>query len=301
MTTSSQIRAEARQHWDRARRRAVWLRLRQQVSGQSSSLLDFNDVARRLNLQNALYKGVQNIPIDSIVGSVGRYQDFTSTFLPKKKDMGQRWADVAQVQLNPHGTGLPPIELYRVGRWCFVNDGNHRVSVARELGFDDIEAYVWEYPEPPIEFDPDDIDTMLLNWERHDFLAKTKLDILRPDHIYEVTVPGGYHYALQQIANYQQVLSHIDGEPISYTDAVTGWYDMYFEGIMMKLSDIELARHFPDRTLADFFVWVTRHRNEMEAEYFQNIRLTQAITQLEEQYSGILGRMRRFFRKPFKG
>jgi hypothetical protein len=301
MPTSTKIREEARHHWDRARRRAIWMNLRQQISGQSTTLLDFNEVAQRLNLHHAVYKGVQNIPLDSIVGSMGRYQDFTGTFLPKKNDMVGRWNDVARIQLNPHGAGLPPIELYRVGKWCFVSDGNHRVSVARELGFNDIEAYVWDYPEPPLDVDPDDIEAMLLNWERYDFLEKTKLNTLRPDHIFEVTVPGGYHYALQQIANYRQVLSKIDGEAISYEDAVTGWYDMYFEGICIKLQDIELARQFPERTMADFFVWVTRHKNELEAEYCENVRITQVITLLEDKYTGITGFLRRIFRRPFKG
>lgn len=301
MSPNAKIREEARQHWDRARRRATWMTLRQLISGQSTNLLDFNEVAARLNLQNTIYKGVENVPLDTIIGSVGRYQDFTSTFFPKKSDMIGRWSDVARIQLNPHGAGLPPIELYRVGKWCFVNDGNHRVSVARELGFEDVEAYVWEYPEPPIDVDPDDIDTMLLKWERHDFLEKTKLDKLRPDHIYEVTVPGGYHYALRQIANYQQVLSQIDEESISYEDAVTGWYDMYFEGVITRLADMELAKHFPDRTLADFFVWVTQHKDELEAEYCQNIRITQVVSQLDQKYTGVVGFLRRLFKKPFKG
>ena len=300
MSSSTTARVEAQHHWDRARRRATWMNLRQQIKGQSNTLLDFNEVATRLNLQNAVYKGVQIVPVDSIVGSVGRYQDFTSTFFPKKKEMIGRWSDVARLQLDASSAGLPPVELYRVGKWCFVNDGNHRVSVAKQLEFEDIEAYVWEYPEPPIDIDPDDIDAMLLDWERHDFLDKTKLDRLRPDHIYEVTVPGGYHYALQQIANYQQILSLIDEEVISYEDAVTGWYDMYFEGVVTRLADMELAKYFPDRTLADFFVWVTRHKDDMEAEYCQNMRITQVVNLLDNEYTGIVGFLRRLFKKPFK-
>ncbi len=39
---------------------------------------------------------------------------------------------------------MPPIDVYRVGGLHFVVDGHHRVSVARQLGLDVIEAYVTE-------------------------------------------------------------------------------------------------------------------------------------------------------------
>ena len=42
------------------------------------------------------------------------------------------------------GTPLPPISVYRAGREHFVRDGHHRVSVARALGADSIDAEVVE-------------------------------------------------------------------------------------------------------------------------------------------------------------
>jgi hypothetical protein len=39
---------------------------------------------------------------------------------------------------------MPPIDVYRIGELHFVKDGHHRVSVARELGYEVIEAYVTE-------------------------------------------------------------------------------------------------------------------------------------------------------------
>ena len=39
---------------------------------------------------------------------------------------------------------MPPIDVYRIGDMHFVRDGHHRVSVARQLGLDVIEAYVTE-------------------------------------------------------------------------------------------------------------------------------------------------------------
>ena len=42
------------------------------------------------------------------------------------------------------GQAMPPIDVYRIGELHFVKDGHHRVSVARELGHEVIEAYVTE-------------------------------------------------------------------------------------------------------------------------------------------------------------
>jgi len=39
---------------------------------------------------------------------------------------------------------MPPIDVYRIGDLHFVRDGHHRVSVARALGLDSIEAHVTE-------------------------------------------------------------------------------------------------------------------------------------------------------------
>ena len=39
---------------------------------------------------------------------------------------------------------MPPISVYRVGDLHFVEDGHHRVSVARQLGLEVIDAYVTE-------------------------------------------------------------------------------------------------------------------------------------------------------------
>ena len=42
------------------------------------------------------------------------------------------------------GDSMPPIEVYRVGVLHFVIDGHHRVSVARQMGLDKIDAMVTE-------------------------------------------------------------------------------------------------------------------------------------------------------------
>jgi hypothetical protein len=84
--------------------------------------------------------GLQQIPLDRIVGSVGKYQEFSRSFLPRLTRNKERWKGVFVGALDVQG--LPPIDVYQVGEVYFVIDGNHRVSVARQLGATTIEAYV---------------------------------------------------------------------------------------------------------------------------------------------------------------
>ena len=85
-----------------------------------------------------------------VVG-VGRYRDFTASFLPKNAKMQDRWSRV-YAQANSM-QGMPPIELYKIDDVYFVRDGNHRVSVARQMGQKSIEAHVTELPTP-IDLEP---------------------------------------------------------------------------------------------------------------------------------------------------
>src|SRR5438045_9127127 len=85
--------------------------------------------------------------------------------------------------------GFPPIDVYKVGDVYFVIDGNHRVSVARQLGAKTIEAYVTELPTS-VPFEPDtQPDDLLIKEGYADFLRKTHLDQLRPGSQVLLTEP----------------------------------------------------------------------------------------------------------------
>ena len=87
--------------------------------------------------------GVQEIPLDSIVGSVDRRRgEFDRAFRPAVGDVRGRWERISLARRR--GESLPPIDVYRVGDMHFVRDGHHRVSVARSMGDEFIEARVRE-------------------------------------------------------------------------------------------------------------------------------------------------------------
>ena len=78
-----------------------------------------------------------------MVGSVGRCSDFDGAFLPLRESARRKWERIDRA--FHRGEELPPVGLYRIGEKYFVNDGNHRVSVARYHRVEWIDAEVTEF------------------------------------------------------------------------------------------------------------------------------------------------------------
>jgi hypothetical protein len=86
------------------------------------------------------FAGLREVPIDRIKGSEGRCHDFDRDFNPLHEDSRDRWLSVFRARLR--GVSLPAVELTEVEDTYFVRDGHHRISVARALGQEYIEAVV---------------------------------------------------------------------------------------------------------------------------------------------------------------
>lgn len=287
----SSYRTEAQNAWSNARRKAFWSRINANLRGKNVHLLNYEDVIHRLNLHNAHYKGVQHIPLNKIVGSVGRYGDFIQEFLPLTHEMGNRWEKIAIMYLDPHGGGLPPIECYKIGDAYFVKDGNHRVSVANQLELPDIEAYVWEYPIPVAGLSSDtDINTLLNEYERQHFFEITKLSA----ECIALSEPGGYPDLLHHIACFQDALNKIDGTQVSFEEAALNWYDMIYATSEQIISQMGICELFPNRTAADAFVFVRRYQDELQERYGKKVHLLDAAEKFGEKQQS---RFKRLWKK----
>ncbi|MDQ4127068.1 MAG: hypothetical protein M3151_03810, partial [Actinomycetota bacterium] len=75
-----------------------------------------------------------------IVGSVGRCSEFDGAFMPINGRARARWQ--RKDRAFRRGEELPLVSLYKIGDSYFVQDGNHRVSVARYHGVPWIDAEV---------------------------------------------------------------------------------------------------------------------------------------------------------------
>lgn len=194
MNDLHQYRYNAMRHFDQARRQAQLDQLSARLTGRDNRILPFEAIRSRLRQQNQLYRGLHEVALDDIVGSVGRYHEFTRQFLPLSDDLRERWVGIDTLTLS--ATGWPPVELYQVGDVYFVKDGHHRVSVARQLDIPSVEAHVWEFPADVPITSQDSFDEVLIRLEKRRFLEQTQLDRLYPDHNLRFTAPCRYEELL---------------------------------------------------------------------------------------------------------
>lgn len=264
LTTYQTFSAQAMEDFHRARRRAVLESILATLSGRSADLLSYEDVLKKLKEQGRASRGLKDIPLDAIVGSVGRYQDFTRTFLPRHDADIHRWTRV-QMAMNSMA-GVPPIEVYQIGDAYFVLDGNHRVSVARQMGATHIQAYVTEI-KTKVPLTPDVTpDELILKAEYAEFLEKTKLDELRPGCDLTVTVPGQYRVLLEHIDVHRYFMGLEQQREIPYHEAVTHWYDTVYMPVVQEIREHGILRDFPGRTETDLYIWIMEHRAALQEE-----------------------------------
>jgi len=249
---------DSEQAWTKARRGVVVQRVLCAIQGCSVELIPFEEARKLLHLNQKICRGLQEIELDKIRGSVGRYQDFTSAFLPRRKNLRDRWQRVWSADVSK---GLPPIELYKVGEAYFVSDGNHRVSIAKTEGRETIEAYVCEYISP-IELSSEaDLDEVLSKAEYAEFLGRTQL---RPEQEIVFTVPGGYMEIECQIRSVQQSLENQRDERIPFEEAAAQWYREIYSPTIQEIRESGAMERFPGRTEADLFIWMWRKEPELQ-------------------------------------
>jgi len=293
----AQTKESAKEDFVRARRRADLEKVVASLTGKSADLFSFEEVRKKVRGVRGNRRVLKDVPLDSIVGSVGRYDDFTRDFLPRRDSHQERWARVEL--LANESTGLPPVDLFQIGGAYFVNDGNHRVSVARQSGHTHIEAYVTNVqtrvPLSP-EIQPRDL---ILKAELADFLECTRLDFLRPEADITVTSPGAYADLLKHIEVHHYFMGLDQKREIRFEDAVTHWYDTIYSPVIEVIRKGDILSEFPGRTHADLYLWILRHRAELEKELSWEIRTETAAADFAAQRSHAPDRVFTRFGKKF--
>ena len=252
-----------------ARMQAFWQEAFALLRGRSTALMSFDDIRERLKLNEESYKGFQDIPINQIVGSVGRYRDFTNRFLPRRGQMQERWSRI-YAQANSM-EGLPAIEVYKVGDVYFVRDGNHRVSVARQLKMATIQAQVTELRTPIAltpNISPEELDKATAYAQ---FLAATGLTRTRPHHQpLQLSEPSRYGELMEKIHTHMAILSLIEEREVPLMDAAAHWYDNVYRPAVTLIRKYEVLDDMPKRTAgprteSDLFLWMVGHLHEIMA------------------------------------
>jgi len=254
----SYVRSVARVNFDSARRLEWISALVDALRQAPHDLLSFEEVRQRLQIRGQRALGLCTVPIDHIIGSEGRYSDFDRHFLPKGEQTRERWISIDTASQSY--VDLPPVDLYKVGDVYFVRDGNHRISVARRHGQNDIDANVIELlVDVPLQLTLRQ-DTLPIMEEYSDFLEWTQLHKLRPQQHIEFTEPGGYLELIRHINAHRYYMGLDFQRPISVSEAIIDWYDTVYMPMIAVIRQQHILRHFPGRTEADLYCWIMHHR-----------------------------------------
>lgn len=274
--------SRAQEDFRRAFLKGAWRRLASWLTGEDNRLLPFDDVRTHLQIRGQRYLGLRQVPIGKIVGSVGRYRDFDRAFLPTRETIRDRWVSIDQAHYQD--VLLPPVELYKIGEAYFVKDGNHRVSVARERGQEEIDAYVTEIDVPvPLTPDVELDDLARLADQGHfaDLLAL--LRELRPDVDFTATVPGSYARLREHVAVHGWFLGEKEGRPVSREEALTSWYDHVYLPLARLIRELHVLDEFPGRTVTDLYLWVIERHWYLRESQGGEVPLEHAIESLTEE------------------
>ena len=272
-----------------ARRRAALEEIMAHFTGKSVELLSYEDARQKLKASGATPRGVREVPLDAIVGSVGRCADFTRSFLPRQNSDLDRWASVESAAPDP--ASLPAIEVYQIGEAYFVLDGNHRVSVARQKGMQYISARVIEVrTRVPLSAHAQP-DELIIKAEAAAFLEYTRLDEVCSGADLLVSVPGQYARLENHIEVFRYFAEEELGREIPFEEAACRWYNEAYLPVAQVIREQGILQDFPGRTEADLFLWLSEHRVAIRKELGLEVKSESAATLLVDRFSPRLGRV----------
>jgi len=223
-------------------------------------LLQFGEVQDRLRLRSLVDRGLDEVPLDKIVGSLGRTGEFSRAFLPRRDGSRERWRRLEQIATGSEG--FEPVDLYKVGDAYFVVDGHHRISVARSLHAPTIEARVKEFITPVLVDSGDSIQDLVLRRAHEDFLETTGLE--PSDEIdLTVTAVSDYERLLEHISVHRYFLGIEASHEISWDEAVTSWRDTLLLPITRLIRSSAVLQQFPGRTETDLYLFVMDHLHHL--------------------------------------
>lgn len=283
--SSNHYAARAAEDFNKARSREIFGRILSLLTNQRDNLLSLQEVKALLGSTSETYRGLKVVPIEKIVGSEGRYQDFNRTFLPRHNRLRGRWVRVNTA--HHQSVILPPVTLYEVGGVYFVRDGNHRVSVGKLQGVEFIDAEVISLGTR-VRLKPGmtrgQLRAAVINLEREEFFKHTRLEELRPEVRMNFTATGRYDEIIRHINGHKYFLNLSVKEEISFEKALLSWYDTVYRPIVDLIEGQRFLKAFPGRTASDLYVWIVRHWDQLKRKYGQTFPLEQAAREYTELY-----------------
>ncbi len=260
------LHEQSERDFSRARRKAFLRRIGAYLRRDpaSNQLLSFEEVKGALGVVSQNYLGLREVPVAKIIGSVGRHRDFDRTFLPSKPDLSTRWRRIDEIMHRAEE--LPPVSLYKIGDAYFVQDGNHRVSVARQQGVEMIDAEVVELrSRVPVDSALTARD-LLHKLEHRHLLERLPIDRVLPEIKVELSDIADYRRLATYIEAHGFRISQLWKRYVSPEEVLGDWYEYHYRPVAEMIREERVLDAFPDRTELDLYLWIVNHRERLALE-----------------------------------
>jgi hypothetical protein len=219
------------------------------------SLLELDELRRRLPLGNSLDEGVQVIPVARIVGTTGRSDDFDSCWRPRRRHLRKR---VDEIRTADTPRMLDPIDVFRVDEAYFVADGHKRVAIARQTGMEFIDAHVRRLPtqyhvEPGVES-----RSVELTAAEHRFRRETGLAESVPGVRFYLWEARDYGELAEAVTAHAYEASERLGRLLTRPEAAGMWYECVYLPTIGAAREQRLGELIRACTDAYIFLWLHR-------------------------------------------
>lgn len=232
---------------------------------------NFNIRREKEEAYESIKRGTSMVPLEKIVGSVGRYHDFDNQFKTKSTRMDERLESILTAMKA--GKSLPPISLYQIKDDFFIVDGHHRFQAAKRLRHTDIRSHILELLPSK-----NTLENMLYR-EKTEFRDKAGLT-----HRIDLTELGQFGHLEKQISDHQTFLMKEGTLDVNYKDAARDWYTTIYQPLAIIIKDNNLVRSFPDRTIDDLYLYVSIHQWEIGKKRRYGIGIDQLIPKDMEEF-----------------
>lgn len=280
------LSAQTDSDFNKARNKALFNELLHFLSPEETKMISLGDMKKLLKPNNEVYEGLKVIPVNLIVGSESRFQDFDNHFFPKSLHLKTRWENIDRAHIN--GDTLPPITLYELGGLYFVRDGNHRVSVAKSMGIETLDAEVVSL-QSEIKLKPGDTQKKMLHqvisYEKKVFYSMTDFGRITKYWCLDFSTTGMYDVIYNHILIHKYYINMDKSYEISMKDAISSWFNTVYLPIHVAIEDQRIMRLFHGRTYGDMYVWLVKYWDDLKQKFGNDYSIDQAAIVFKQHYS----------------
>lgn len=298
--SQSYISTQTDEDFSKARNKALFNEIQHLLRPEEAKLISLNDIKRLLKPKGEVYKGMMVVPIKLIVGSEGRFQDFDNHFFPKSNFLRNRWERVDSAMLQD--IVLPPISLYEVGGLYFVRDGNHRVSVAKMKGIENIDAEVVSL-QSEIKLKPgstkQDMLKQVINYEKRVFYSETNFGDITDYWCLDFSSTGQYDVIYNHILTHHYFMNTENSKEFPFEEAVQSWLDNVYLPVIQVIDSKRIIRLFKGRTKSDLYIYLIKYWDELKLKFGNDFTLDKAADNFKMAHSkkSFVSRLRNLFKK----